>query len=170
MADQRAAWNFDGLGDDVELVGNDNTPPKPSAEAYVVKNIDQVKQSLVDGHRHVGESRECVALVKHFLPEVGRAANWRQGTKINGYNDPPLEPGTAIATFHNGKYQNNATGNHAAIFLKYDEEDGKKGIRVLEQYNTHTPKERLIPFDSLVSQSPSNHASSYSVIRKPSTK
>lgn len=134
-----------------------------------MKNVDQLKQSLIDGHRHVGESHECVALVKHVLPEVGRAANWAEGTKIKGYNDPPLEPGTALATVHHGKYQNKSTGNHAGIFLRYAEHQGKKGFWLFDQSNNVAPKETFKAFDA-DGQHTTGYASNYSVIRKPQTK
>lgn len=33
---------------------------------------------IVKGGKHVGESKECVALVKHLNPDVGRAADWKK--------------------------------------------------------------------------------------------
>lgn len=72
IADQGAAgWNFDVLGDDLSPSGNHNVPKAVPADAYIVRNVDQLRQSLIADGRHVGESRECVALVKHAIPEVG---------------------------------------------------------------------------------------------------
>jgi hypothetical protein len=45
-----------------------------------------------------------------------------------------LAPGTAIATFKNGRYGNAAHGNHAAIFLNAEPKNGEPGIHVLDQY------------------------------------
>lgn len=117
----------------------------------------------------MGESHECVALVKHALPEIGRAANWEEGTKITGYNDPPLEPGTALATFHHGRYQNDPTGNHAGFFLGYDRQNGKDGFNLLEQMNRTPPQVRFIEFDA-ASQRTTSQAQNYSVIRRPPAK
>ena len=165
MAEQRAEWNFDVLGDDFESAGNDNRPPAPT-EAYVVKDIDRVKQSLIDGGCSVGESEECVALVKHVIPEIGRAANWAEGTKINGYNEPALEPGTALATFKHGKYENNPTGNHAGIFLGYAQREGKDGFVLLEQMKNVRPQERFIEFDDVSAHRTTSQAQNYSGIRR----
>jgi hypothetical protein len=171
MADQRAAgWTLDGSGEELLTGDNDNRPQTP-ADAYVVKDIDQVKQSLIEGHRHVGESQECVALVKHAV-SVGPTWKWQQGDRINGYNDPPLEPGTAIATFHKGRYESKSTGNHAAIFLGYGENaKGEKGIRILDQFKPNPeddgkPKERFFRFNP-GGQVTTRYATNYSVIRKP---
>lgn len=166
MADQRATpWNFDQLGDDFLPADGDNAGQATPADAYVAKNIDQLKQSWVGGP-HVGESRECVALVKQAIPEIGRAANWRHGTKIDGYNDPPLEPGTALATFKDGKYQNDPTGNHSGIFLRYDRDNGRDGFWLLEQMRGQPPHERFIRFSAL-NQYPTSQAQNYSVVRRP---
>jgi len=169
MADQRAAgWNFDVLGDDLPVIGNDNVQRATPTDAYVAKNIDQLQRSLIAGGRHVGESHECVALVKHAIPEIGRAANWAEGTKINGYNDPPLEPGTALATFKHGKYQNDTSGNHAVLFLEFGENaQGQQGFYVLDQSRNQVPDKRFIRFDGSTTQNPSNYAGNYSVIRRP---
>lgn len=43
-------------------------------------------------------------------------------------------PGTAIATFEDGRYGNVSHGNHAAIFLNAEPKDGEPGIHVLDQY------------------------------------
>jgi hypothetical protein len=50
-----------------------------------------------------------------------KGADIQQGT--------PLDAGTAIATFVNGKYPQNATG-HAAVYLSQNE----AGIQVLDQW------------------------------------
>lgn len=114
----------------------------------------------------VGESRECVALVKHALPQLGPTRNWRRGADIKGPNDPPLQPGTPIATFDKeGRYPNKPTGNHAAIFLGYGKNaEGQEGIRVLDQADKNKPDERIIPFGRSSSVSASNRAEAFSVI------
>lgn len=114
----------------------------------------------------VGESRECVALVKHALPQLGPTRNWRRGADIKGPNDPPLQPGTPIATFDKeGRYPNKPTGNHAAIFLGYGKSlRGKDGIRVLDQDKNNKPRERVIEFNPPVGASPSNTGNAFSVV------
>lgn len=87
-----------------------------SAQGHVAKNIDRRMDEIIKGGKHVGESEECVALVKHLNPGIGPAKDWEEGPKIKGPGDPPLERGTALATFKNGRYQNRASGNHCGHF------------------------------------------------------
>lgn len=117
-----------------------------SAVGHFAKDLDRRMAEIVKGGKHVGESEECVALVKRLNPDVGRAADWEEGPKIKGPGDPPLTPGTAIATFQNGRYRNRASGNHAAVFLEYGEKDGKKGMWVFDQWKKKTPGRRFKEF------------------------
>lgn len=105
-----------------------------SAQGHVAKDIDRRMDEIIKGGKHVGESEECVALVKHLNPGIGPAKNWEEGPKIKGPGDPPLERGTALATFKNGRYENRASGNHAVLFLEYGEKDGRRGMWVLDQF------------------------------------
>jgi hypothetical protein len=69
---------------------------------------------------------------------IGLTTTWKPGRKVRGNN---ISPGTAIASFRDGKYQN----DHAAIFVSQDE----KGITVYDQYN-HPKKvwgKRVLRFD-----------------------
>lgn len=60
---------------------------------------------------------DCVALVQFYagLPDHRL---WKAGTQV--LDNPKIQPGTAIATFVNGRYPSNDTGNHAAFFLRHD--------------------------------------------------
>ncbi|OAN55218.1 hypothetical protein A6A04_11180 [Paramagnetospirillum marisnigri] len=99
-----------------------------SAHGHVVKDIHRRAAAIIAGEKQVGKNSECVSLVKHLAPQVGFASTWEEGPPIRGYGKPPLEPGTAIATFTGGKYPSAVTGNHAAIFLEYGMRDGRQGI------------------------------------------
>lgn len=71
---------------------------------------------------------ECATGVQSALwlngIKIGGTRNWKPGRKVKG-ND--VSPGTAIASFRDGVYQN----DHAAIFVKQDAD----GITVYDQYN-----------------------------------
>lgn len=71
---------------------------------------------------------ECATGVQSALwlngVKIGRTRHWKPGRQVRG-ND--ISPGTAIASFRNGAYEN----DHAAIFVKQD----AKGITVYDQYN-----------------------------------
>lgn len=135
------------------------------------KGIDELLKDAKGGHLSSGPdagSRECVALVKHATPELQgiRASDWKEGEKIKGAGDPPLKPGTALATFEDGKYQNKSTGNHAVVFDRYGVQGGRKGMYVLEQARKLPAQEKFIPFDD-PNGKPIYQAEKYSVIRKP---
>lgn len=110
--------------------------------------------------------KECVALVQRLVPGIGSSKTWQEGEKVKNAGDPPLEPGTAIATFVNGKYKSNDTGNHAAIFLRYGEQGGKAGMWVLDQSRKTKAGERFIRFNDKA-PSASNNAGAFSVIQRP---
>lgn len=129
-----------------------------SEHGYVVKDIDARMEKIIAGNKQVGESRQCVALVKHLAPEVGRAADWQEGPPIRDYGVPPLERGTPIATFKNGRYPNQESGNHAAIFLEYGVHDGQRGIWVFDQWQERAPGRRFKAFRG--------QAEYYSVIKR----
>jgi len=86
-----------------------------------------------------GNERQCVSLVRHAIPELGRASTWQEGEKIAPTGDPSsfigdLKPGTAIATFRNGRY-NSTKADHAAIFIGEGYENGVRGIHVVDQWD-----------------------------------
>lgn len=75
---------------------------------YVYSYAAELKGKPLVGSRH------CVALVQHYAG-APVTANWRQGEAVLG--NTTLRPGTAIATFINGRYPNHRHGNHAALFI-----------------------------------------------------
>ena len=90
--------------------------------AYICQNPEQYeKQPII-------KPGECVDLVKHCTntTKTRPASTWREGIKVKGANIPK---GTAIATFVGGKYPNNKSGQHAAIYLRQD----AKAIYVVDQ-------------------------------------
>lgn len=70
---------------------------------------------------------ECAAGVQYVFAKagkpLGRTASWKEGVKVKGSS---IEPGTAIASFRNGKFRQ----DHAAIFIK----ETKQGLLVWDQY------------------------------------
>jgi hypothetical protein len=60
---------------------------------------------------------DCVALVR-FYAGVPDHTQWKPGERV--LDNPRIRPGTAIATFVNGRYPNNDTGQHTAFFLRHD--------------------------------------------------
>jgi hypothetical protein len=70
---------------------------------------------------------DCVELIQRYV-KVGSTITWRQGKQVFG--NRMLLPGTAIATFVNGRYPNRPTGNHAAFYI--GQQSG--GIYVLDQW------------------------------------
>jgi hypothetical protein len=100
------------------------------------KNSGEIQGMGQNGFVAVGPdagSHQCVPLVKAAIPEIGATPLWRKGPDISGPDDPNLQPGTAIAKgWVDGKYPNNSTGNHAAIFDHVDE-NGR--VWVIDQWD-----------------------------------
>lgn len=135
------------------------------------KSVDELLKDAKGGHLSSGAdagSTECVALVKHAVPELQgvRARDWKEGEKIKGPDNPPLKPGTALATFDNGRYQNKSTGNHAVVFKEYGTDGERQGMWVLDQSDGNVADRRFIPFDNQGGRRTSQ-AEKYSVIRRP---
>lgn len=122
---------------------------------YIATDIEHRKSSTLVG------TGQCVALVQAWAgaPTTGI---WQEGIKVKG-NDALIAKGTAIATFVDGSYASNPTGNHAAIYLGQDQ----FGIRVIDQWTNsrgaHPPQERTIRFRG-GEGSPSNDGDAFSVI------
>ena len=93
------------------------------APRYSYAKVDDL-----EGTSKVGNG-QCVALVQHYAG-APVTANWRQGILVRGATD--LIKGAAIATFENGRYSNNAHGNHAALYISQDAE----GITVMDQWTS----------------------------------
>ena len=69
-----------------------------------------------------------------MIPELPHSSQWKEGDPITPENSGTISPGTAIATFTDGSYDNAQHGNHAAIFLHSASEKGLPGILVLDQF------------------------------------
>jgi len=134
-------------------------------KGHVAKNLDQFEKDA-KAKGHVGKDKYCVSLVKEAVPGVGRSTEWKEGDKIVGPGRPPLERGTAIATFRDGKYpQDNSRPQHAAIFLKYGTDKGRQGMWVLDQSAQFPAGRTFISFDT-PNRVSNMQAERYSVIRK----
>lgn len=92
-----------------------------------VRNLD--KKGKVD-------SFECVALIRHYT-DAPPTAVWREGEKALGNKN--LTPGTAIATFVNGRYPSHSHGNHAAFYVGQVSD----GIYVIDQWTNMTTKPQI---------------------------
>jgi hypothetical protein len=124
-----------------------------------VATLNQKLKSLMG--KHVGESTECVALVKALFKNLGAASSWSQGTKVKG--NANIKPGTPIATFGaNGKYLNKAGGSsHAAIFVRFV----PTGIEVIDQANGYAVRRRVIQYRNGAAK-PANDGDKYYTITK----
>jgi hypothetical protein len=80
---------------------------------------------------------QCVDLVKSFTG-LGATSTWKAGDAVGTADLTPLKP---IATFSNGVYPSNPTGNHAAILLD-KADDGS--LTVFDQYSGKLPGTRVI--------------------------
>ncbi len=81
---------------------------------------------------------ECVALVQEYAG-APRSTTWRAGERV--VESRGLLPGTAIATFANGRFPSGTMRRHAAFFLRYGPRDASGNATyfwVIEQYN-HPP-------------------------------
>lgn len=85
----------------------------PSPESYEGKRVG---------------SGQCVEFVQKCAG-APLTASWRKGAKVKG--NANISRGAAIATFNSsGRYPNQTTGNHAAIYLGQD----STGIWVYDQW------------------------------------
>ncbi|MGV2287179.1 BPSL0067 family protein [Trinickia sp. YCB016] len=108
-------------------------------------------------------NKQCVALVKQFAGAPASSL-WHEGENVKG--NLLLKKGTAIATFVDGRYQNHASGNHAALYVGQD----AGGIIVVDQWSTSgTIKKRRLPFLGKDKNghfiTPSNNGDAFSVIK-----
>jgi hypothetical protein len=126
-----------------------HTPDVDLPGVTVSNQVTEFRAPLADIKKFDGKSLgygkfngECAAGVQWALRQnnimIGLTGTWKQGRKVRG-ND--ISPGTAIASFRNGVYQN----DHAAIFVSQD----ANGITVYDQFN-HPKKNwgmRVLYFD-----------------------
>ncbi len=131
--------------EDGQLAQASDAPPERN-RAAAVPDLDDLVRQAQSSKRWFGESKECVGLVKKAA-NLGHTSTWRAGDAIKATDDPPLKPGTAIATFRpdkNGdiRYPQDRdkpgeprTRRHAGVFMGYGEQGDRKGIFVLDQFN-----------------------------------
>lgn len=113
------------------------------------------------------ETKTALVGTGHCVPLVQAAGGapvtslWVKGPKVKGNDKIPA--GTIIATFgKTDKYENAATGNHAAIFVS----ESEKGIVVVDQWKAKAParpSQRTLKFKGGVG-SASNDGDQFSVV------
>lgn len=90
---------------------------------------------------------ECARLVQHYLAGVGLTSRWRAGENVMEVlaSGRQIAPGTAIATFVNGRYPSQGQ-RHAAFFLgantscahgPKDQRCKILSIRMMDQWNAN---------------------------------
>jgi hypothetical protein len=100
---------------------------------------------------------QCVAYVK-AAASAPTTSKWAQGSTVKNSH---IATGTAIATFQDGKYQNDTGGNsHAAIYISQD----ASGLLVWDQWKGQAVHKRTIRFDD--SKPPRNNGNAFSVIEQ----
>jgi hypothetical protein len=131
---------------------------KETAMAYIYERVEELDESPMVG------TQQCVALVRFYANAPATFA-WKEGARVMG--NMYIKPGTAIATFVNGRYQNNSTGNHAAFYLR----PGAGGIYVVDQWKNKPDGKVSTRFIPALGKDkhgkfirPSNNADAYSII------
>jgi hypothetical protein len=107
-------------------------------------------------------TKQCVALIKLYT-NAPATSLWTEGEAVKG--NALIKVGTAIATFVNGKYPNQSSGNHAAFYLSQD----AVGVWVIDQWSASgTIQKRRLAFKGKFKTggfiSPSNNGDAFSVI------
>ena len=87
--------------------------------------------------------------MRAVIPELPHSSQWKEGDPVTPENVAAISPGTAIATFEDGRYGNAANGNHAAIFLgPHVGADGvMDGIIVIDQSDSFPARLHTLPFE-----------------------
>jgi len=102
---------------------------------------------------------ECVAFVQAVIAGIPSTTQWKEGKKVQG--EVTLAPGTAIATFVDGKYPGPGKDKHAAIYLGQD----TTGIQVLDQWASQGKvKQRTIRWTVPEGTKIQNDGTKYAVI------
>ena len=137
-----------------------------AARTGFLQQVEQLgKMWVIEGFENLKEpvgSGECPGIVQSFggLPST---STWFAGPKVRG--NPYIPYGTALATFVNGKYPNQKSGNHVAIYIS---QDPANGILVFDQWHGQKPHYRYMQFlDNDGLTNPSNNGSAFSIILSP---
>jgi hypothetical protein len=99
---------------------------KPLKGKTLVQSYLNIKYANAKG------DTQCVELIFQAFPDASGTStlSWREGTKVTK-GGLTIAPGTAIATFVDGKFSHLGSPNqHAAVYLGQDEH----GIQVLDQW------------------------------------
>lgn len=151
--------------------GNSSSKPQPSvghvSSISGQEILDKAKTKGTDGIISHPKGQGCVALVKDAVPDLAdtRTTDWKPGPKIAGSDNPPLRPGTALATFGaNGKYGGDGV-QHAVVFDRYETRNGQPSMWIIEQSKDMPAREKFVPFNSKDSN-PRYRAENYSVITR----
>lgn len=98
--------------------------------SYIYSKVDELENTEKVG------SKQCVALIAHYA-HTPNFSIWHEGKSVIG--NLLIIKGTAIATFVDGKYPNNNTGNHAAFYISQD----ATGIWVMDQWKDDITKPKV---------------------------
>jgi hypothetical protein len=138
--------------------GNNNYQP------WVVKNIGALEKRVAegfDGFENENGTTFCARLPQDWdfkiqgQPMYPRnTTQWQMGAALTPYMN--IERGTVVATFNRsiGRYKNNNSGNHTAIFLEWGgrtvgfwRKSVEQGMWILEQGPSFAPRKRFVPFN-----------------------
>lgn len=120
--------------------------------AFIAPNPEKYKGEVVD-------DGQCVAFVK-TASGAPQTSLWKEGNKVRGAEIPT---GTAIATFFDGEYPSQPSGNHAAIYVSQNAEGLLVWDQWVSQHGPHRVSQRTIRFKGGAG-SPSDDGDAYSVI------
>jgi hypothetical protein len=86
------------------------------------------------------DTGECARLVQVMVPQVGHTSTWRPGERVLDVlaRGGKIPPGTAVATFVNGRYPT-AGHRHAAFYEgpALNTDGSLQGIILIDQWNPH---------------------------------
>lgn len=140
--------------------------PKKKMKTHVVslKEAEKYdKQILSDDDGWKDTKGECATGVQYVFSKagkpIGKTSTWKQGAKVKGSS---AKPGTAIASFRDGKYQD----DHAAILIK----ETADGLEVWDQFKNPSKPwgKRTLPFDYKGDSPYSNDGDKFSIIETES--
>lgn len=135
------------------------TPVQNAKTLHVYSDVDKL-----EGTEKVG-TMQCAALIQYYS-SAPKTMFWEEGEMVVG--NTTIVKGTPVATFVDGKYLSNKTGNHAAYFLSQDD----NGITIMEQFandekkpkvSARTLRKKGKKTDGSFND-PSNNADAYSII------